>query len=108
MEKTLGSVIFVTYLALSVVQLVAFMEGLDTWLGFGNIASVAIFVVAFMLGPIGGIAIAVVGFMGATNGWGWEWWQAALLCFPFVILSFLSMGTSSILSLFSKSDRSCK
>jgi len=84
--------IVVAYIGLGIVQLVAFMQGLDVWLGFGGVASIAIFVVAVSLGPIGSMAIAIIGFMGATKGWGWEWWQAGLLCFPFVALSFATMG----------------
>jgi len=88
--------LFVAYIGLAFVQLVAFMEGLDTWLGFGSFLSILTFVIAVFLGPLGGVAIAVVGFVGAMEGWGWEWWQAGLLCFPFLVLSFLVVGLSSI------------
>ena len=88
------------YLALGIVQLFAFMEGLDVWLGLGFWLSVVAFVIVFMLGSFGGLIVAVVGFFGAMEGWGWEWWQAALLSFPFAILGFLAMGVSTVGALF--------
>ncbi|MHC2338192.1 MULTISPECIES: hypothetical protein [unclassified Bradyrhizobium] len=43
------------------------------------------------LAPLGSIVAAAVSFYGAYHGWHWEWWQAALLCFPFAILSIATL-----------------
>jgi len=80
------------------------MEGLDVWFGFGTVLSIISFVIAMILGPIGSVAIAIIGFVGATDGWGWEWWQAALLCFPFVIVSIFAFGVTGIFSLFQRRE----
>jgi len=87
-----GVLYFVIWLGLAIFQLAAFVEGLDFWLGLNAFWSTLAFVLAIMIPSLGSIAIAVVGFVGATEGWRWEWWQAALLCFPFVIMSFFVMG----------------
>ncbi|THK37381.1 hypothetical protein EHS39_14240 [Ensifer sp. MPMI2T] len=73
-------------LVLGIFQLAAFQAGLADWLGFHWVVSIIIGAVALMLGPLGSLAVAIVGFFGAMEAWNWEWWQAGLLCFPSLVL----------------------
>jgi hypothetical protein len=81
------------YIALGIAQLAAFFAGMELWLGLGWIMSFLIFVVVASL-PLGSLATAAVAFYGAYKGWHWEWWQAALLAFPFAIIGIIMMTIS--------------
>lgn len=37
----------------------------------------------------------IIGYFGAKDVWGWEWWQAALLCFLPIVLYFGIIALSS-------------
>jgi len=93
---------FVIWLGLAIFQLAAFMEGLDVWLGLNTYWSVLAFVLAVMTPLLGSIFVAAIGFVGATEGWRWEWWQAALLCGLFVIMSFEVMGVGGAIGALSQ------
>lgn len=72
--------------ALGIFQLAAFQAGLQGWLGLHWLISIIVGIVALMLGPLGSIAVAIVGFFGAMDAWHWTWWQAGLLCFPSIVI----------------------
>jgi hypothetical protein len=100
-----GGVLFILYFALGIIQIVAFMEGLDVWFGFGALLSIITFVIVMFIGPLGSLAVAGIGFYGAWRGWQWEWWQAALLCFPFAVLGLVMMfgaGTMSLVGMIAR------
>ncbi|MEZ0001320.1 hypothetical protein [Sinorhizobium fredii] len=90
---------FVLMLVLGIFQLAAFQAGLDDWLGFHWVVSIIIGGVALMMGPLGGLAVAVVGFFGAMEAWDWEWWQAGLLCFPSLVLFVVITAVDGTVSL---------
>lgn len=85
----MGLIWFALMLVLGVFQLAAFQAGLHEWLGLHSLLSIIVGGVALMMGPLGGLAVAVVGFFGAMQAWDWEWWQAALLCFPSIVLTII-------------------
>ncbi|HOV04711.1 MAG TPA: hypothetical protein PLJ34_05765 [Hyphomicrobiales bacterium] len=102
-EKFLGvfSIVPILFiLALLFAQIVAATQGLDSWLGISDYFIILLIAILFFAPPIGGIAIAIIGYFGATKGWHWEWWQASLLCFPTAILGILVMfGAASFSAL---------
>lgn len=84
---------FLIYLGVGVVQLFAVMDGLEHWLGLpGFIAGILGLFLAYF--PIVG---TIMGFIGAIDVWGWEWWQAALLFFGSFILFAVFAGGAGIL-----------
>lgn len=92
MQK-LTPLLYVAYWALAIFQLWAFAEGVGVWLHWGFFGAVFVFIVLSII-PFGNIGIAVVAFIGATKGWGWEWWQAILLVAPFAVLGIALQITS--------------
>lgn len=95
-----GIILFVAGLLLFLVQGAAFMQGLETWLGWGLLAQIIIFVLLLMfLREAATLIIAPIGFYGAMYGWGWEWWQAALVCFPSLIWFGLMLTGGSVVAL---------
>ncbi len=90
----MGLIWSVLMLALGIMQLVAFQAGLQEWLDLHWLVAVVIGIVALMLGPIGGLVVAIVGFFGAMEAWHWEWWQAGLLCFPSFVLFVVIMAVN--------------
>ncbi|MCW5715421.1 MAG: hypothetical protein KIT43_12990 [Bauldia sp.] len=77
------------YIVLWIAQAIAAFEGFEVWWDLNSFLSVVILVVALFLGPIGGLFLAIAGFVGATEGWDWEWWQALLLVAPGLVLGLL-------------------
>ena len=57
-----------------------------------------------LMREIGALPAALLGYVGATRGWEWDWWQALLLCVPFfvftVALYVLLTKSSMLVSLF--------
>ena len=102
MEKLGGGavvVLWIGYLILGLFQIAAFMQGMEIWWGLNAFFSVLVGLLVLGIIPFGSFIAAAIAFYGAYKGWRWEWWQAALLCFPFVILSLILMGGSGIASL---------
>jgi hypothetical protein len=96
----------VLYFAFGFAQLVAFFHGLQTGFGLGGVASIGIFMLAYLTGSVGSIPMAIVSFYGAWRGWQWPIWGAALFAFPFVILSFAFLGVGGFYNLFNRQKAS--
>jgi hypothetical protein len=92
-------VLWLAYLALGLFQIAAFMQGMETWWGLNGFVAIIIGLILLGIVPFGSIIASALAFYGAYKGWHWQWWQAALLCFPFVILSVVLMGGSGLASL---------
>jgi len=76
-------------LALGIIQFCAITSGLESWWGihwfFSSFISLALCILCWPLA-------LVLGFMGAVSAWGWSYLSAALLFFPFLILSIVIGG----------------
>lgn len=94
--------LYLLYFVLGFAQLVAFFHGLQTGFGLGGVASIGIFMLLYLTGSVGSIPMAIVSFYGAWRGWQWPIWGAALLTFPFVILSFAFLGIGGFYSFFNR------
>jgi hypothetical protein len=87
----MGVILVPLYLLLFIAQAAAYFQGMEIWLGVGWLGALAI---AFLVGtfvPMGAVALSGIAFYGAWKGWHWDWWQAALLTWPFGILSIVMM-----------------
>lgn len=104
----MGLVGFVLWLVFAVAQFFAFSDGARDWWHFGTIGIALTFVVCLVLGPLGGLVMAVVGFHGATAVWGWPWWQALLLVAPGLVFSVIATGVSGLGGIVSMVARSSK
>ncbi len=87
------------YVALGIAQITAYLDGIHLWLGVGTFLGLVIFFATASL-PFGAFVDAGIAFYGAYKGWHWDWWQAALLTFPFAILGLLAMGMDGAISAF--------
>ena len=94
--------LYCLYFVLGFAQLVAFFHGLQMGFGLGGVASIGIFMLLYLTGSLGSIPMAIVSFYGAWRGWQWPIWAAALLAFPFVILSFAFLGIGGFYSFFNR------
>ena len=86
------------YLALFLVTLAGYYEGMELWLGWGFLPAFLVMMVCFVFRDIGGLFITVVAFFGMWKGFDWEWWQAGLVAFPMVGLMLVFMIGGGILS----------
>ena len=93
----LGIVCWVLWFLLALLQITAFLQGLENWFGLHWAANLAVFVVIVTIVPFGEILTSVIGFYGAWHGWGWPWWRAALLCLPFAAVSFCVPGPGKVI-----------
>ncbi|MBN8529945.1 MAG: hypothetical protein J0M36_12030 [Caulobacterales bacterium] len=91
-------------IVLGVAQLLAFAEGVDVWLGWNIFGAVLVFFILSMI-PFGTIGTTIVAYIGATKGWGWEWWQAVLLIAPYLILGIVMSAAGGIAGALSRSRR---
>jgi len=108
MEKLGGgaiAILWIGYLALALFQIAAFIQGMETWWGLSTFFALIVGLIILSVVPFGSTITAIIAFYGAYKGWRWEWWQAALLCFPFAILSLLLMGGSGLASLAQRKAR---
>ncbi len=92
---------FLAYLALGIVQIAATCAGLQAWLGLNLFLAL---LVALFLGYLPLIG-TVLGFFGAMNVWGWEWWQAGLLFFGGLVTVLALGGLASLGKIFSRQAR---
>jgi Na+-transporting NADH:ubiquinone oxidoreductase subunit NqrD len=89
-------------IVLGIAQLAAFISGIEVWLGWNWFGAVIVFFVLNMI-PFGTIGGAIIAYVGATEGWGWAWWQAILLVAPFLVLGLLISSMGGIAGALSKS-----
>jgi hypothetical protein len=94
----MAPLLWLLYLALGLVQIVAFLAGIQLWLGMGTFFGLVIFFVTAVL-PFGYLFDAAVAFYGAYKGWDWPSWQAALLAFPFAIVGVVITAAGGIVGL---------
>lgn len=92
----MGLIVGIAFWGLMIAQLIAFDDGLDVLWDLGFFAKAAVYIGCMILGPLGAIAMVVVGYIGATDAWGWEWWQAALLEGGVLVLFGAWVALSSI------------
>lgn len=97
--------LIVLNLVLGVAQLLAFAAGVEVWLGWNWIGAIVVFAVLNMI-PFGTIGSTIVAYIGATKGWGWDWWQAVLLVAPFLILGLLTSSLGGLAAAIGKSRSS--
>lgn len=87
MWRTGGAFLFIAYWALALIQVAAFTRGVHISWGWPYLGAFLFWLVcAALLGPVGAIATLIFTFIGAKDGWGWEWWQAVLIAAPFLVL----------------------
>lgn len=88
----LGALYVVLMMVMLVLQVAAFMAGIEVWFGWtvwGGIGSLAL---CLLLGTPGVLACGVVAYVGATAAWGLTWWQAVLMIFPGFVLAVTATG----------------
>ena len=97
-EGAFGAVMLVVTFLLLALQVGAAISGIEHLLGWNVYVATAIATISvFLLGIFGSIAVSILGYIGATKEWGWEWWQAILLVAPGLIVVALT-GTIGGLS----------
>lgn len=87
-----------THLALAVAQLAAFIEGFSLWFGYGAVTAILAFCFSVFIPLVGPIGTTALAMYGAVYGWDWTWWQAALLCMPFLIFALFASTLVAIWS----------
>ena len=90
--------IFIVYIAVGVLQIAAYLEGMEVWFGIGTVLALVLAIIGWSL-PFGSIAISAIAFYGARYGWHWESWKAILLAAPGVIFGILVATTGGIVAL---------
>ncbi|MHA1158319.1 MAG: tetratricopeptide repeat protein [Alphaproteobacteria bacterium] len=95
-------VMFVVWIGLGAVELVAFKAALNLWTDLNWIASLLILaaVMTIPLPYVGVVTVSALAFVGATQGLGWPWWQVDLALLPFAALSVVIMGASGTFDVF--------
>ena len=93
---SIGNGIYIARLVWSMIALAPFVAGLDVWFEFRVILSMFAFLFALTLGPLGSLVLSFISYVGFTESWLWEWWQACLFCFPGV--GFAAIGLNQIKS----------
>lgn len=107
MEATMRLGVFALCIAIGLLQLTAFSEGVTLITGWEtlsgsellySIALVMLYIITMSI-PFGAIAIIVLTYHGAHTGFHWTWWQAGLLAFPAIVpLIFGLFGSISFRS----------
>lgn len=97
MAGTAGVGLYVAWLAVGVLQIGAFIEGMELYFKLGSILSIIIFFVVYNI-PLGSFAVAFFAYYGARYGWRWEWWQALALAVPGILLTlfFWAIGGATL------------
>ncbi|WP_303713594.1 hypothetical protein [Brevundimonas naejangsanensis] len=79
-------------------QLMAFIAGLEAF-GFPAWALLVALPAMVLLRELAALPMAIIGYVGATEMWGWEWWQGLALSVPFffvVVTLYVAMTRSSL------------
>lgn len=98
----MGLIVFLAYIAVGLVQLAAFIDGMALYFYTGTVLSVIIFLVTYSIPVIGALFTAFFTYYGAHFGWHWEWWQALFLAAPGVILSIAMYSVGGIVMAFQR------
>lgn len=95
-------IMWILYIPLGLLQILAFAAGLNVWLGIPGGVGLAI---AFFIGPIP-ILGTILGMVGAHSAWGWSWLASFLLFFgPIVLLWVLVLVEETLTAVFSRMFR---
>ena len=84
---------FVVFFGMGIFQMAAIIAGFNVWLGWNWFLSLVIALFITYIPLVG----QIVGIMGAVKGWGWEWWQAALLFFGGLLAPLVIGGAGALL-----------
>jgi hypothetical protein len=93
-----GGAVIVLGLVYAVTIIAAFVTGLDVWIGAPVWLQYGLAFLAIPLFQLAAIPMLIIAFVGAMEGWGWEWWQAGLLCFPGIPLMIAALFGTAIFS----------
>jgi hypothetical protein len=97
-------VYFIISIVVFVLQLQAFLQGMDSYFHIGTLVSIIIGLVVMNL-PLGFIAIGAITFYGAYYGWHWELWQAVLLAAPGIVFAVVAVAIGGLTTMFSAGRR---
>jgi hypothetical protein len=98
----MGLIITLAYIAVGLMQIAAFIDGMNLYFHIGTILSVIIFVVSYSIPLLGAVFTAFFTYYGARYGWYWEWWQAFALAAPGIVLSIAMYSVGGILMAFQR------
>lgn len=79
-------------------QLFAFFAGLQA-IGVATWAALLLIPLIALLREVAALPLTVIGYLGATLIWGWDWWQALALSSAFFIITvplYLFLTNSSL------------
>ena len=93
----MGLIIFLAYVAVGLMQLAAFIDGMALYFHIGTVLSLIIFLVTYGIPVIGALFTGFFTFFGARYGWHWEWWQALILAAPGIILSIAMYSVGGLM-----------
>ena len=86
LQGVTGTVFFVAYFVVGLLQIAAMISGIEVFFGVGEIIAFIISLFLTYIPLVGGL----LGTYGAIEYWDWDWWWAALLFFwqiPFLIIA---------------------
>lgn len=102
MDRLFVGLVYLWAPVLMILNVVAFYEGMDVWLGWGFWASSAVLVVALILRGIGGLFVAVLAFVGMWKGWEWHGLVAFAVAFPLAAMLLVTMLGGGVVKLLSR------
>lgn len=80
------------YLAVTIMQFLAIVGGLDVWLGLPLFLAIILALIVAWIPLVG----TVLGIAGAMTAWGWEWyWALLLMFFPMVVSAAIALITGT-------------
>jgi hypothetical protein len=95
---------FIVSVLIFVLQLQAYLMGMESYFQVGTFVSIIVGLVLMNL-PLGFIAIAAITFYGAYYGWHWEWWKAILLAAPGIVFAIVALAIGGLTTIFSAGRR---
>ena len=101
MERLLGFLPIVM-IVFFLISLAGYYQGMEVWLGWGFWRAFGVMILAAFLGGFGGLFISIVGFVGIWKGWGWQWWQAAIVVFPGLALMIMTIIGGGVMAMFQR------
>jgi hypothetical protein len=93
-----GLILYLAYVGGGLIQMAAFIDGMHLYFQIGTIFSIVIFIVSYSVPILGALFTAVFTYYGARYGWYWEWWQAAFLASPGIILSIAVFSVGGLMT----------